>query len=153
MAMAGAAMAQATAVGQHRDWGVYSYQSDGGKVCYAASVPQEKTPANLDHGNIFFLVSQKPGQATASQPQFIAAYSFQAGSKVTVTVGDKSFAMFTQGNSAWLEDTAEGPQLIAAMKAGATMKVSAKSGRGNDTGYVFSLSGVTAAIDATGACK
>ncbi|MCR4266960.1 invasion associated locus B family protein [Nitratireductor sp. ZSWI3] len=153
MAAASPALAQATAVGQHRDWGVYSYQSGNGKVCYAMSVPKEKLPGSLDHGDIFFFVSQKPGQNVASEPQFIASYNFQDGSKVTATVGDKSFTMFTQGKSAWLENAAEEPQLIAAMKGGSTMKVAAKSGRGNDTSYVFSLSGVTAAIDATKNCK
>ncbi|WP_295810790.1 invasion associated locus B family protein [uncultured Nitratireductor sp.] len=153
MAAASPALAQATAVGQHRDWGVYSYQSGNGKVCYAMSVPKEKQPASLDHGDIFFFVSQKPGQNVASEPQFIAAYSFQTGSKVVVTVGSKSFTMFTQGKSAWLENAAEEPQLISAMRAGADMKVAAKSGRGNDTSYTFSLSGVTAAIDATQNCK
>ncbi|MEQ9244458.1 MAG: invasion associated locus B family protein, partial [Nitratireductor sp.] len=70
-----------------------------------------------------------------------------------VTVGSKSFTMFTKGKSAWLENAAEEPQLIAAMKGGADMKIAAKSGRGNDTSYTFSLSGVTAAINATQNCK
>ncbi|EIM71819.1 hypothetical protein A33O_22529 [Nitratireductor aquibiodomus RA22] len=153
MAAASPALAQATAVGQHRDWGVYSYQSGNGKVCYAMSVPKEKQPASLDHGDIFFFVSQKPGQNVASEPQFIAAYNFQSGSKVIVTIGNKRFSMFTQGKSAWLENAAEEPQLIAAMKGGSDMKIAAKSGRGNDTGYTFSLSGVTAAINATQNCK
>ena len=60
MAAASPALAQATAVGQHRDWGVYSYQSGNGKVCYAMSVPKEKQPASLDHGDIFFFVSRSP---------------------------------------------------------------------------------------------
>ncbi len=153
LAVAGPAMAQATAVGQHKDWGVYSYQSGNSKVCYAMSVPKQKQPASLDHGDIFFFVSQKPGQNVASEPQFIAAYNFQQGSKVIVTVGDKNFTMFTQGKSAWLENAAQEPQLIAAMRGGSDMKIAAKSGRGNDTGYVFSLSGVSAAIDATRNCK
>ncbi|WP_048647386.1 invasion associated locus B family protein [Nitratireductor soli] len=152
-AAAGPAMAQATAVGQHGDWGVYSYQAGNGKVCYAMSVPKAKEPASLDHGDIFFFVSQKPGQNVASEPQFIASYNFQESSKVTATIGDRAFSLFTQGKSAWLENAAEEPQLIAAMKGGSTMKIAAKSGRGNATSYVFSLGGVTAAIDATKNCK
>ncbi|MCT8989102.1 invasion associated locus B family protein [Chelativorans sp. SCAU2101] len=150
---AGPAFAQATAVGQHRDWGTYSYRSDNGKVCYVMSVPKQKEPANLDHGDIFFFVSQKPGQNVAYEPQFIAAYDFQEGSKVTVTVGDRSFIMFTQGKSAWMENAAEEPQLIAAMKAGSDMKVSAVSRRGNNTSYTFSLMGLTAALDSIQSCK
>lgn len=147
------ALAQATAVGQHRDWGTYSYQSDNGKVCYVMSVPKQKQPAELDHGDIFFFVSQKPGQNVAYEPQFIAAYNFQEGSKVNVTVGDQSFVMFTQGKSAWMENAAEEPQLIAAMRAGADMQVAAVSGRGNRTSYTFSLLGLTAALSSIQSCN
>jgi len=153
IAFAAPAFAQATAVGQHRDWGTYSYQSNNGKVCYVMSVPKLKEPSNLDHGDIFFFVSQKPGQNVAYEPQFIAGYNLQEGSKVTVTVGDRSFTMFTQGKSAWMENAAEEPQLVAAMKAGAEMKVAATSSRGNGTSYTFSLLGLTAALDSIKTCQ
>jgi hypothetical protein len=153
-ALSGPAMAQsATKVGQYNDWGTYSYQADTGKVCYVLSVPKEKQPANLDHGDIFFFVSQKPGQNVAYEPQFIASYNLQENSKVTVKVGDRSFSLFTRGKSAWLENAAEEPQLVAAMKGGAAMQVSATSGRGNATSYSFSLRGITAALNSISACK
>ncbi len=151
---AGPALAQsATKVGQYNAWGTYSYQSDNGKVCYVLSVPTAKQPADLDHGDIFFFVSQKPGQNVAYEPQFIAAYDFQSNSKVSVKVGDRTFTLFTKGKSAWLENAAEEPQLVAAMKSGADMTVSATSGRGNPTSYSFSLRGITAALDSIASCK
>lgn len=153
VATAAPAFAQATAVGQHRDWGTYSYDSDNGKVCYVMSVPKEKRPNSLNHGDIFFFVSQKPGQNVAFEPQFIASYSFQDDSKVTVEIGDDAYTMFTQGKSAWLENAAEESQLIDAMKAGADMSISAKSGRGNDTSYSFSLLGLTNALDSISECE
>lgn len=152
--MAGQAGAQsATKIGQHNAWGTYSYQGDGGKVCYVLTVPTAKQPASLDHGDIFFFVSQKPGQNVSYEPQFIAAYNLQDNSKVTVTVGDKSFTMFTRGKSAWMENAAEEPQLVSAMRSGSDMRVAAKSGRGNDTSYTFSLRGITAALDSISSCK
>jgi invasion protein IalB len=154
LAMVSPALAQqATKLGQHNAWGTYSYQASSGKVCYVLTVPTDKQPANLDHGDMFFFVSQRPGQQVSYEPQFIAGYNLQDKSKVTVTVGDKSFTMFTRGKSAWVENAAEEPQLIAAMKAGSDMKVQAKSGRGNATSYVFSLKGITAALDSIANCK
>lgn len=150
----GAAVAQtATKIGQNHAWGTYSYQASRGKVCYVLSVPTAKQPSSLDHGDIFFFVSQKPGQNIAYEPQFIAAYNFRENSKVNVTVDGKSFSMFTKGNSAWLENAAEEPQLVALMKAGSSMKVDATSGRGNPTSYNFSLSGITAALDSISNCR
>ncbi|MEQ8298713.1 MAG: invasion associated locus B family protein [Nitratireductor sp.] len=154
LVVAGPAGAQtATKVGQHNAWGTYSYQSGSGKVCYVLSVPTDKQPASLDHGDIFFFVSQKPGQNIAYEPQFIASYNFKEDSKVLVKVGDRSFSLFTKGKSAWLENAAEEPQLVAAMKAGAEMSVKAVSGRGNDTNYAFSLRGITAALQSISSCK
>jgi len=152
--MAGPALAQqATKLGQHNAWGTYSYQASGGKVCYVLTVPTDKQPPNLDHGDMFFFVSQRPGQQVSYEPQFIAGYTLQENSKVTVTVGTKSFSMFTRGKSAWVENAAEEPQLIAAMKGGSDMKVEAKSGRGNPTNYTFSLKGISAALDSIKSCK
>lgn len=154
LGVAAPALAQsATKIGQHNAWGTYSYQAQTGKVCYVLTVPTDKQPASLDHGDIFFFVSQKPGQNVSFEPQFIASYDFQAESKVSVTVGDKSYSMFTRGKSAWMENAAEEPQLIAAMKAGADMKVAARSGRGNPTNYAFSLRGISAALDSITTCQ
>jgi hypothetical protein len=147
-------MAQsATKTGQHNAWGVYSYKTKGGSVCYVLTVPTEKQPKDLDHGDVFFFVSQRPGQNVSYEPQFIAGYDLQDKSKVQVTVGNKSFSMFTRGKSAWLENAAEEPQLIAAMKGGTDMTVAAKSGRGNDTKYTFSLKGISAALGSIANCK
>ncbi|CAM5583016.1 invasion protein IalB [Aquamicrobium terrae] len=154
LAAAGPALAQqATKIGQHNAWGTYSYQAGNGKVCYVLTVPTDKQPPSLDHGDMFFFVSQRPGQQVSYEPQFIAGYNFQENSKVTVSIGDKSFTMFTRGKSAWVENAAEEPVLIAAMKGGADMKVQAKSGRGNTTSYVFSLKGISAALASIASCK
>ena len=154
LAAATPALAQgATKIGQHNAWGTYSYQAGNGKVCYVLTIPTDKQPASLDHGEIYFFVSQKPGQNVSYEPQFIASYDFQANSKVQVTVGDRSYSMFTRGKSAWLENAAEEPQLIASMRAGSDMKIQATSGRGNKTGYTFSLRGITAALNSIQTCQ
>ncbi|TRC96408.1 hypothetical protein FJV76_08065 [Mesorhizobium sp. WSM4303] len=154
VAFAAPALAQqATKIGQHNAWGTYSYQAQGGKVCYVLTVPTDKQPPTLDHGDMFFFVSQRPGQQVSYEPQFIAGYTFQEGSKATVTIDKKTFSMFTRGKSAWVENAAEEPVLIAAMKTGTDMKVSAKSGRGNPTTYVFSLKGISAALSSIAKCK
>ena len=151
---AGPALAQsATKMGQHGQWGTYSYQATNGKVCYVLTVPTDKQPATLDHGDMFFFVSQRPGQAVSFEPQFIAGYNMKEGSKVSVSIGDKKFMMFTKGKSAWVENAAEEPLLIAAMKGGADMKVAAESGRGNPTNYTFSLKGISAALSSITSCK
>ena len=148
-----AAAAQAVKIGQNNAWGTYSYIQNKAKVCYVLSVPLSKEPASLNHGDVFFFVSQKPGQNVSYEPQFIAGYELKKDSKVTLTVGNQTFAMFTKDNSAWLENAAQEPQLLAALRGGADMKVNATSGRGNATSYVFSLRGITAALNSIANCR
>lgn len=160
-----AAWAQSSGkTGQYDAWGTYVYSSGGKKTCYvlAAPVPNSAKPAGLDHGDNYFLVSSKPGANIAYEPQFISGYTMQQGSKVVVTIGDRKFVLFaaagenrdpTDIKSAWLENAAEEPAFVAAMKGGSSMSVQAKSRRGNDTSYEFSLKGVTKALGEIQNCK
>jgi invasion protein IalB len=151
---AGLASAQTpTRIQQFKAWGAYSYKSGNSTVCYVLSVPTTKEPANVDHGDIFFIVSQRPGQNISYEPQAMVGYPLQANSKVTVTIDAKSFTMFTKDKAAWVENAAEEPALVAAMKGGSTMTVSATSGRGTKTSYAYSLSGISAALKQIESCK
>ena len=153
-ACASAAAAQSpTRIQQFNAWGAYSYQSGGGKVCYVLSVPKEKNPASVDHGDIFFLVSQRPGQNISYEPQAMMGYPLQENSKVNVVIDGRTFVMFTKGNSAWVENAAEEPALVAAMKNGKDMQVQAKSRRGTGTAYSYSLSGISAALKQIEGCR
>lgn len=153
LAVAPAFAQSATKMGQHSSWGTYSYPAKEGKVCYVLTVPTEKQPASLDHGDIYFFVSQRPGQKRTYEPQFIASYEMQANSKVSVSVGGKSFNMFVKGKSAWVEKPEDEPALIAAMRSGSDMKISARSKRGNPTSYTFSLKGISAALSSIQRCR
>ena len=71
-----------TQIKQHKAWGAFSYQGGDGKVCYVLSIPTDKLPAELngravDHGDVFFMLAQHPGQNVRLEPQFTAGYSFQ----------------------------------------------------------------------------
>ncbi|HVK91904.1 MAG TPA: invasion associated locus B family protein [Mycoplana sp.] len=154
LATAGVASAQSpTRIQQFNAWGAYSYQSTGGKVCYVLSIPKEKAPSSVDHGDIFFLVSQRPGQNISYEPQAMMGYQLKENSKVNVVIDGRTFVMFTKGNSAWVENAAEEPALVAAMKSGKDMSVQATSRRGTGTTYSYSLSGISAALKQIEGCK
>ncbi|MGB7335927.1 MAG: invasion associated locus B family protein [Salaquimonas sp.] len=158
VATTGAIAQTPTQIKQNKAWGSFSYQGSDGKVCYVLSVPTEKLPAELngravDHGDVFFMLAQHPGQNVRLEPQFTAGYPFQENSKVVLDVDGKKFSMFTKGQNAWLDNPAEEASVVAAMKAGAKMSVSAASRRGTQTSYAYSLSGVTASISDISSCK
>ena len=150
---AAAAAQSPTRIKQFDAWGAYSYNSGNSKVCYVLSVPTAKNPANVDHGDIFFLVPQRPGQNISYEPQAMMGYPLKEASKVEVDVDGNKFTLFTRGNSAWVENAAQEPQLVAAMRAGSTMTVKATSRRGTATSYSYSLKGVTAALNQINSCN
>ena len=144
--------AKPTLVGTFNDWTMWSYNGSysgngQGKICYIYSEPDEMQPPRLEHGRVSFSVTTSPAQGVANEANFVAGYTLQEQSSVTVEIDGKRFTMFTQGDSAWLLNKDEEPQLLAAMKAGRSMVVKAKSRRGNETTYSYSLSGVTAATE------
>lgn len=139
---------------QHKAWGAYTYNdARAGKICYILSIPTVKEPTDRDHGDVFFLVSQKPDGSAAFEPQVEVGYPLKVESGVTVTVDGKTFKMFAKGNNAWMTNISEEPALVAAMRNGRTMKVSGQSTRGTRTTYTYSLSGVTAALNEVSRCK
>lgn len=153
--VAGTAIAQEPKlIAKNSDWEARSYQDAKGKVCYAVSAPKQMAPSDRNHGEVFFFVSTRPGQGVSNEPSLIVGYPFQDSSQVSVDVDGKSFAMFTKGDGAWMENPAEEARLVGAMKAGRSMKVSGTSSRGTNTSYTYSLSGITATLNAVaGACK
>lgn len=137
---------------QNKAWGSYKHTTSDGKVCFVLSVPTEKLPVKkdnkvIDHGDIYFTLTKRPGQNVRLEPQFKAGYSFQENSKVVVDIDGKKYSLFTRGADAWLENPAEETAMVASMKAGSNMKIFAASRRGTKTNYTYSLSGVTASLN------
>lgn len=146
---ASASAAQPERIGQDGAWGAYSY-AGATKTCYALSVPTKSSPQNVDHGDNFFLVSRTAGHEV---PQAVMGYPLAPGSKIRVTVGTRGFDMFVKDNRGWLEDAAQEPALVEAMRGGQAMTVEARSQRGTATKYSYSLSGITAALKRIANCR
>lgn len=154
LAIATSAFAQApTRIKQHNAWGAYSHNGGNGKICYILSIPTQKEPSDRDHGDVFFMLSQHPGQNVSLEPQFTVGYPFKDNSKVVLNIDGKTFNMFTRGTNAWMENPAEEPTVVAAMQSGSKMSLTGQSRRGTQTRYSYSLSGVTASLKEIQTCK
>src|SRR3546814_3029625 len=87
--LAGTSLASAqspTRIQQFKAWGAYSYKSSGGTVCYVLSVPTAKEPANVNHADIFFIVSKRPVLNISYEPQAMMGYTLGATPKYNVMV-------------------------------------------------------------------
>jgi hypothetical protein len=133
---------------QSREWSALVVDGQRGKMCYAIAKPQKMEPASLNHGDVFFFVLSRPRENVRNEPSVQVGYPFRENSKVTVKVDNATFTMFTRNDGAWLENPADEPKLVEAMRKGRTMSLAGTSGRGNPTSYVFPLAGLGPAIDA-----
>ena len=151
---AAAAAQEPTALGEFVDWAAYAYKNQGGNVCYIVSQPKKSAPDGVKRDPVFFLVTHRSADKVKNEVNTIIGYPFKTGSSATVEVDDNKFELFTSDDGAWSDSPERDSQLVGAMKAGSSMRVTGTSARGTVTTDTYSLSGVTAAmakIDA--ACK
>ena len=140
----------ASLVKTFRDWSLFTHENNGAKVCFAASQPKSTAPQGANRDSIFFYVSAWPKDGVKSEVSVRLGYPIKPGSTVTVKVGSAAYSLFAKDDKAFVADPTDELKLIESMKRGSTMQVQAVSTRGTNTSDRYSLSGVTAAIDALG---
>lgn len=139
-------------IDQFDAWSAYSYKSGDSVSCYILSTPVTQQPSNVDHGDNFFIVAH-PSAGDTYVPEAAVGYDLKQGGPMTAMIGDKTYVMFTKDRHGWLQDEAQQPAMIQAMKSGAKLELHATSKRGTATSYSYSLSGMTAALKRISACK
>ena len=138
-------------VSANTDWSVF-VESDPSE-CWAVSAPKETlntrdgNAVDVRRGDIRLIVFYRPSENVNGQVMFTGGYPFADESTVSVQVGDTTFQMFTQGETAWPATPEDDAKFVAAMKRGANAIVTGRSGRGTQTQDTFSLLGFTAAVD------
>lgn len=149
--MAGAQEQSENRVAATSDWAVYVEASP--RECWAVSAPVETintrdgAAVDVNRGDIQLIIFYRPGDSIAGQIMFAGGYPFAPGSVVTVSIGDTSYELFTEGNFAWPASAEDDARMVAAMKRGADATVVGRSSRGTQTSDKFSLIGFTAAVD------
>ncbi|MFZ5617394.1 MAG: invasion associated locus B family protein [Pseudomonadota bacterium] len=135
-------------------WSVFVQDTGTDRVCFAAAEASDKSPKSVNHGDIFFLVATWKSGAAVNQPSFRVGYNLQEAPAPTIRIGSEKWDMYVSENEAFIESAAAEQSLIASMRRGADMRISAMSSRGTATSYVVSLSGISAALDRVkDACK
>lgn len=131
---------------KYNKWAAYISEGNP-KVCFAVSQPESSTPKNVRRGPIYFYVSHYPGDKVEGEISLKMGYPFPPGGKVTVTIGNDKFELFTKEEGAFIEKAEDEAKLVAALKAGNAMKVQGRSARGTNTTDNYSLSGTTSALE------
>lgn len=138
----------------YSDWTVYTRGAGNERICYVLTKAQTESPSSVNHGDIYFMIANWKNGAASEQPSFLAGYNLKTTRAPKAQVGATAVTMFASENEAFISERADERKLVAKMRAGSTMTISAVSQRGTQTRYSFSLKGVTAALrQAKSACR
>ena len=146
--------ASAKELGKFKEWTASSEGKGTARACWIYSKPIKNVGKYKKRGEIYALITHRPGQNIFNEVQFTAGYVFKKNSKVTVKIKKKKFQLFTDGDSAWVRKNKVEKALVKAMRSGTNMVVRGVSSRGTKTKDTYSLAGITSALKAIGkACR
>jgi len=136
-------------LGQFGTWGAYSATPNGKKVCFALAKPStsKTNPPNRPRDPAYAFVSTRPAEKVFNEVSIMIGYALKPGSESTLEVGGASYAMYTQGDGLWIKNAAEEERLVEAMRRSADVVVKGTSAKGTETTDVFSLKGLSQALD------
>jgi hypothetical protein len=146
---AAAGGAEPTLIGQYGTWGAYTATPNGRKVCFALAKPSSSktNPPNRPRDPAYAFVSTRPAEKVVNEVSIMIGYALKPGSESSLEVGGSSFAMYTQGDGLWIKNAAEEEQMVSAMRKSAEVTVKGVSAKGTETTDVFSLKGLSQALD------
>ena len=148
-APAAAGGADPTLIGQYGTWGAYTATPNGRKVCFALAKPSSSktNPPNRPRDPAYAFVSTRPAERVFNEVSIMIGYALKPGSESSLEVGGAAYAMYTQGDGLWIKNAAEEEQMVSAMRKSAEVVVKGVSAKGTETTDVFSLKGLSQALD------
>jgi invasion protein IalB len=140
---------QPTLLGQYGDWGAYTANPGGKKVCFALAKPKssQTNPAGRKRDPAYMFISDRPAENVRNEVSVIIGYPFKSNSDATAEIGSTKFAMYTQNDGAWIKNVADETRMVDAMRKGSEMVVKGTSGRGTQSTDQYSLKGLTEALN------
>lgn len=137
-------------LGAFGPWSAHALVEAAGKTCYMYGEPKSSTGKYKRRDQTFIQITHRPAEGARNQVSVTAGYTYRRDSEVDVDIDGRSFALFTDRDTAWARERRDDAALVAAMKAGRAMIVRGTSARGTLTTDTYSLKGFTAAHTAIG---
>jgi len=137
-------------LGDFGDWSAFQFVENGNKACYMASQPKKAEGDYKKRGDVYAIVTHRPGEKLRDEVSVLAGYSYKEGSTVKVAIGGQAFELFTQGDGAWAKDKKADEALVKAMIKGSSLVAKGTSSRGTKTTDTYSLKGFSKAYAAIG---
>ncbi|GAA4040347.1 invasion associated locus B family protein [Parerythrobacter jejuensis] len=132
------------ALGVFSDWG--AFRDPQAPRCYAIAKPaSSRQQRDYDP---YATVGTWPSRNVRGQVHFRVSRNLSPERSITLIINDRRFELTGGGGDAWARDKAMDAAIVAAMRAGSQMVVSATDSRGRRFSNTYDLSGAATAMDA-----
>ncbi len=134
--------------GTHNDWKTYRHGSGKELMCFAVSPAQEQQPSGAGRQTPHVYVTAWPKQGVKAEVSVLLGFEVKANTDISIEVGGNSFKLFADGDRAFVGNGDDQERLLSAMRRGLKMTIEATPAKGGASKDVYSLSGVTASVQA-----
>ena len=125
---------QAVLLGQFGDWGAYTANPGGKKVCFALSKPTSAAtdPPGRNRDPAYIFVSTRPAEKVRNEVSIIVGYPLKPGLRRHRGCRLDQLRLYTQNDGAWVKNAAEETQMVDAMRKGAELVIKHDPARHQD---------------------
>lgn len=142
--LATAPAAAKDSLGVYENWA--AFRDPSVPRCYAIAKP---LPSTLERDyEPYATVGTWPERGIRGQVHFRLSRKLAESARVTAIINDRRFRLSGGGGDAWAEDKAMDAAIVAALRAGSRLIVSAVDSRGRRFSNTYDLGGVATAMDA-----
>lgn len=139
-----APLAARDSLGVFGNWG--AFRDPEVPRCYAIAAADDSR--NRQDFEPYASVGTWPERQVRGQVHFRLSRELSATPRVRLAIGGQRFDLTGGGNDAWAADVGDDAAILAAMRGGSTMSVSATDNRGNRFTDRYTLAGAATALDA-----
>ena len=133
-------------LGKYKNWESFAYNDGKGKVCFAQTIPTQRSPKNFKRDESRLFVTFRKEGKIKNEISTTSGYVYKPSSVIAKS-GKNDFSLFSQGKFAWVSDGEEEFNLIKVMKKASKLSISASDSKGNKTKDLYSMMGFTKAYN------
>ncbi len=144
-------------LGKYGYWSAYKMMEGQNPVCYMSitakapeTVSKDKKKKVTRRGDVVLMITHRPSEGVTDVISYAAGAKFRAASDVNLKMGDRSFSLFTQGDTAWARDQVTDKAVAAALRVSSSVTVTGIAANETPIADTVNLKGVAEAYYAIG---
>ena len=139
--------AEPKSLGKYKNWESFAYSDGKGKVCFAQTIPTERSPKNFKRDESRLFVTFRKEEKIKDEISVTSGHVYKQSSVVANSGKNKFLFSQSQGKFAWIPDGEEEFNLIKVMKRASKLSISASDLGGSKTKDLYSMMGFTKAYN------